>query len=152
MSTSHITCQLEAGATLLYILSLSPILANFQLRGSIFGKGHPVTRAQHLPNQSIYFYKEFVLAFNVSTLSTNQQSSQRAVVFNPTCVSIYIHYTSMGKGIHCRRNIGQKIHLGLGTSLSADEMMVCVRMLTWLINSIIFIWPCAVVAMPHTTL
>ena len=46
----------------------------------------------------------------------------------------------------------QKIHLGLGPPLSADEMMVCVRMLTWLINSIIFIWPCAVVAMPHTTL
>ena len=65
---------------------------------------------------------------------------------------VYPLYTSMGKGIHCWRNIGQKIHLGLGTSLSADEMMVCVRMLTWLINSIIFIWPCAVVAMPHTTL
>ena len=51
------------------------------------------------------FKKEFVLAFYVSTLSTNEKSSHkaaagrkwknklrksvRAVVFNPTCVSIY---------------------------------------------------------------
>ena len=65
----------------------------------------PLTSAQHLPNHSTCFYKEFVSAFHVSTLSTNEKSwhraaagrkwkntfrkSVRAVVFNLTCVSIY---------------------------------------------------------------
>ena len=81
VSTSHVTCQLEAGATLLYILSLSPILANFQLRGSIFGKGHPVTRARHLPVQSIYFFKEYCLG--IQCFNT---VNQWAIVTNSSCL------------------------------------------------------------------
>ena len=64
-------------------------------------------------NQFTCFHKEYESAFNVSTLSTNEQSSQRAaagrkwknkfrksvraIVFNPTCASIiYIHWTKVG--------------------------------------------------------
>ena len=37
----------------------------------------PVTSAQHLPNQFICFYTEFLSAFYVLTLSTNEKSSHR---------------------------------------------------------------------------
>ena len=40
--------------------------------------GHTITSAWHLPNQSIWFKKEFVSAFYVSTLSTNRKSSHSA--------------------------------------------------------------------------
>ena len=39
---------------------------------------HAITSAQHLPNQSSFKKKEFVSAFYVSTLSTNEKSLHRA--------------------------------------------------------------------------
>ena len=140
----HITRHMPAGGrgdTLVYTFIIT-YSGQFPAQGLHFWEGPPshtsTTFTKNLSWHSMFQHFQLI---------SNHYKEQLSLI-----QLVYPLYTSMGKGIHCWRNIGQKIHLGLGTSLSADEMMVCVRMLTWLINSIIFIWPCAVVAMPHTTL
>ena len=93
----HITHHMPAGGrgdTLVYTFIIT-YSGQFPAQGLHFWEGPPSHMSTTFTKPYHLLLKKFVLAFNVSTLSTNKQSSQRAVVFNPTCVSIiYIH----GKG------------------------------------------------------